>query len=134
MTDKAHRRLEYALILVGIVLVGAVAGLAVDGVSGNWRVEGDLRVEGDGVFDVDVTIGDDIAVTDDATFGDDVTISGDATANSMRADYIGLSKTYANVAAAEADTANLGVGDFVLTDTDTSMVVGAGKGMIQIGP
>lgn len=79
MTDKGHRRLEYALILVGIVLVGAFCAWAADGVSGNWRVGGDLIVSQDVSIGRDLTITDDLAVTDDCVFSDAVAISGEVT-------------------------------------------------------
>ena len=79
MTDKAHRRVEYALILVGIALVGALAAWGASRIEGNLSVTGDLVVSEDASIGLDLTVNDNLTVVEAAAFSDDVSIAGETT-------------------------------------------------------
>ena len=72
MTNGGHRRLEYALILTGILLVAAVAGYATNKLDG-------LRVTGSVTITDDLTVADDATITGDATVGLTFGVSGEST-------------------------------------------------------
>jgi hypothetical protein len=76
MSDRAHRRLQYTLIIVGLLAFGSFAGWAANRLDA-LTVYGDIEATGKIVSGTTAMVGSDLTVVGDGIVGDDFDIAGD---------------------------------------------------------